>query len=96
MRIAELKKYVDKAYKKGPNCDIEVSIVLDDGTSTFATIDRIGQFNIVPDMTLIIKPEGEKLLTSRKMTEEELDYKRKYENLNKKINKFIDDIFKEV
>lgn len=95
MKIKELKQFIDEAYKKGKENDVEVWLRLDDGEEIIGEIESIGQFNIVPDMTITFKPAGDKIYGSRPLTKEQLDYKRKYENLQKKINKFLDLVMEE-
>lgn len=87
MKIAELKKYVDAAYKKGKDCDVEVWIELE-GSSILGEIESIGQFNFVPDMTLTIKPKGNnKIFSTKPLSKEQFDYKQKYEKISKKLEK---------
>ena len=89
MKIKELKELVDKAYEKGKDCDVEVWLHLDDDTEVFGEIERIGQFNIVPDMTITFKTNEKKVFGSEPLTEEQLNYKNRYEKLQKKINEAL-------
>lgn len=87
MKIKELKEIVDKAYKNGKESDVEFWIKLDDGTDLFAELEDIGQFSIVPDMTLTLKPSDKerKIYTTKIVNEKQFDYKNAYQKLVRKI-----------
>lgn len=87
MKIKELKEIVDKAYENGKECDVEFWIKLDDGTDLFAELEDIGQFSIVPDMTLTLKPSDKerKIYTTKIVNEKQFDYKNAYQKLVRKI-----------
>lgn len=89
MKIKELKEIVDKAYKNGEECDIEFWIKLDDGTDLLAELEGIGQFSIVPDMTLTLKPanDGAKIYTTKIVDEKQFVYREAYEKLFKEIQR---------
>ncbi len=86
MKIKELKQLVDKAYKNSNKgeASIEIVLKLEDDYIT-CKIDSIGQYHVIPDMTIGIKIEGEKIYSSKKLTPKQLDYKRKYEELEKRL-----------
>lgn len=91
MKIDELKKIIDKTYKKGKGCDVEFYITLADGTSIWMDIKDIGQFNIIPDTTITFKIKDDDLdLYSKKLNAEEIKYKKKYLELKKKLEKIKD------
>lgn len=94
MTIKELKSYVDNAYEKGENCNVECWIKLDDNTEVLADIDSIGQFSIVPDMTLCLKPLNteNKIYTTSIIDESQFEYREKYKKLCKKIINLYNDI----
>ena len=87
MKIKELKEIVDKAYENGKESDVEFWIKLDDGTDLFAELEDIGQFSIVPDMTLTLKPSDKerKIYTTKIVNEKQFDYKNAYQKLVRKI-----------
>lgn len=87
MKIKELKKYVDKAYENGEECDVEFWIELDDGQSFIADVESIGQFNLVPDMTITVKPknEGNKIYTTKIVDVEQFNYRDAYQTLVKNL-----------
>ena len=89
MKIKELKEFVDKVYKIGEDCDVEFWIELDDGNEILAELESIGQFHVIPDMTLTIKPmnKDNKIYTTEIIDEKQFDYRKKYQELCKKINK---------
>ncbi|MBR6689738.1 MAG: hypothetical protein IKL65_00205 [Bacilli bacterium] len=87
MKIIELKELVDKAYEKGKDCDVEVWLHLDDDEEVMGEIESIGQFDLVPDMTITFKTNEGKVFGSEPLTEEQLNYKNRYEKLKKKICK---------
>ena len=91
MTIKELKEIVDKLYEnsnKG-SADVEAWLQLEDDT-ILCEIERIGQFNIIADMTITFKPVSDKVNNTQTLTEEQLDYRRKYEELEKRLNKIRD------
>lgn len=97
MKIKELKRYVDKAYKKGKDCKVEVWFLLDDDTSIMCDIDSIGQFHIIPDMTITFKISdgNNKIYCSEPISKEQMDYRKKYNNLKREAEK-ISEILREM
>lgn len=89
MKISEFKKYVDEAYKKGKDADVEFWIILDDGTEFIAELESLGQFNFIPDMTVTVKPANneQKIYTTKIVDEKQFDYREAYTKLVKEINK---------
>lgn len=87
MTIKELKNYIDKAYEVGPEYDVEFWIKLDDGIEILADIDSIGQFSVIPDMTLSVKPKNSdlKIYTTKITDEEQFNYRKKYIQLKEQI-----------
>ena len=61
MKIKELKKLVDLAYKESShgNADIEVWVEFKHQPPVVCKITKIGQFNLIPDMIITVKPEDE-------------------------------------
>ena len=89
MKIKELKKYVDNAYKKGKECEVEFWIKLDDGTDIISELDSIGQFSFIPDMTITIKPKNneQKIYTTKIIDEKQFNYRKAYLDLQKEIQR---------
>lgn len=97
MKIKELKRIIDKAYENGKECDVEFWIKLDDGTDLLAEVEEIGQFSIVQDMTLTVKPSDNerKIYTTKIIDEKQFDYKNAYQKLVRKVqelNQFKENI----
>lgn len=87
MTIKELYDNVQQAYNKtkdASSCDVEVWLQLED-KSIPCEITSIGQYNIIPDMTLTIKPIDDKIYSTKPLTPEEIDYKQKYEKLKQDV-----------
>lgn len=89
MKISKLKELVDIAYEKGPDCDVEIWLHLDNDEEILCEIESVGQFNIVPDMTITFKSIDGKVISSEPLSEEQLDYKKRYNKLQQKINKAL-------
>ena len=86
MKIKELKEIVDKAYKNGEENDIEFYIELND-TTIMCDLERVGQFHIIPDMTITFKISSEtKIYSSKPLTKEQINYRKKCMKLEEKIN----------
>lgn len=91
MKIDELKKVIDKAYKKGKGCYVEFYITLTDGNSIWMDVKDIGQFNIIPDTTITFEIKDDDLdLYSKILNTEEIKYKKEYLKLKKKLEKIKD------
>ena len=89
MTIKELKQIVDKAYEKGKECEVEFWINLDDGENILAELEGIGQFSVIPDMTLTLKPSNKenKIYTTKIVDEKQFDYRKAYQELTELISK---------
>lgn len=59
MTIKELKEYVDAAYTNGEQASVEFWLNLKNGSSIELYVDSIGQFNIIPDMIMELRPMNE-------------------------------------
>ena len=91
MKIDELKKVIDKAYKKGKGRYVEFYITLTDGNSIWMDVKDIGQFNIIPDTTITFEIKDDDLdLYSKILNTEEIKYKKEYLKLKKKLEKIKD------
>lgn len=86
MKIKDFKKYVDEAYKKGEDNDVEFWLQLED-EEVMCELESIGQFHIVRDMTITVKPIGNKIYSSKELTEEQLDLKEQRDKVIKKLQK---------
>lgn len=89
MKISELYAYIEQAMgenKQNADCDVEFWLHLQD-TQVICELESIGQFNVIPDMTITIKPNDNKIYSSKELSKEELEFKQKYENLQKRIEK---------
>lgn len=87
MKIIELYNLLDRAIKDNESCkecDIEFWLHLTDDT-ILCSLENIGQFEVIPDITITIKPNDDKIYSSNELSEEDLNYKKKYENLKNKI-----------
>lgn len=85
MKIKELKEYIDEAYTRGKECDVEFWLKLEDDV-IMCDLESIGQFNIIPDMTITIKiADEQKVYSTKKLTKEQIDYRKKYEELSKTL-----------
>lgn len=88
MKLKELKRIIDKAYKTGKGCDVEFYIELENGESVELDVKGISQFNVIPDVTMNFVPKAEEqsfcLKNNRKET---IKYKKEYEKLQKKMKK---------
>ena len=86
MKIKQLKELVDNAYKnsKEGNAEVDCWLQLEDDT-VMCDIERVGQFQVIPDMTITFKPTGDTIYSYSELTEEQLDYKKKYEELEKRL-----------
>lgn len=88
MTIKELKRIVDKAYKKGKDANIEFYINLNSDESIMCDIDYIGQFSVIPDLILEFKVNDNNIdLIINKLNTYELYYKKKYKELKNKLLK---------
>lgn len=86
MKIKELKEIVDIAYKNGKNNDIEFYIQLEDLT-IMCDVESIGQFHVIPDMTLTFKlSDDTKIYSSKPLTGKQIGYRKKCRKLEEKIN----------
>ena len=91
MKIDELKKVIDKAYKKGRGCNVEFYINLSDGTFAWLDIKDIGQFNVLPDATITFEIKDEDLdIYYKKLNTKEIKYKKEYKKKKKKLEKIKD------
>ncbi len=58
MKLKEFKDIIDKAYKYAEDCDVDVEIYIDRkgnddlNDMEFFEIKRVGQFQIIPDLTI--------------------------------------------
>ena len=86
MKIKEFKKYVDEAYKNGKDDNVEFWLELEDD-SIMCELESIGQFHIVRDMTITIRPSGSKVCSTKELSDEQLDFKGQRDNLERKIQK---------
>lgn len=87
MKIIELYNLLDKAIKDNENCkecDIEFWLHLVDD-NVLCSLESIGQYGVIPDITIAVKPNNNKIYSSNELSEENLNYKKKYENLKNKI-----------
>lgn len=89
MKIAEFKKYIDEAYKKGKDAEVEFWIKLDDETELIADLESLGQFSVIPDMTVTVKPSNneQKIYTTKIVDEKQFNYREAYKKLVKEIKK---------
>jgi hypothetical protein len=55
MKLRELKKLIDRATEVAGKCDPNVDVLM--GHEEFEII-KVGQFSVVPDVVIIIKPVG--------------------------------------
>lgn len=91
MKIGELYDLLGKAIEKDEfckNCDIEFWLKLQDDEIP-CYIDSIGQFSVIPDITLTVAPNSNKIYSTRELTKEEYDYKTKYDNILKANTRII-------
>lgn len=88
IKIKKLKELVDNAYNNSNNGEAEVEcwLQLEDDCVLY-DIDSIGQFHVIPDMTITFKPRTNKIYSSNILTEEQLNYKEKYEELKNRLDK---------
>lgn len=86
MKIKDFKKYVDEAYKKGEDNDVEFWLQLED-EDVMCELESIGQFHIVRDMTITVKPIYNKIYSSKELTEEQLNLKEQRDKAIKKLQK---------
>jgi len=103
MKIKELYEFLKSALENAENCkdtaNVEIYLNLENGDCIDLEIDSIGQFNICPDMTLELKAKYEEdIIQVDKLTDEQKDYKIKYNKvvakntkLKKEFNKIIKD-----
>lgn len=88
MKIDELKKVIDRAYKKGKGYNVEFYIKLSDETCVWLDIKDISQFNIIPDTTITFEIKDENLdVYCKKISSKEINYKKEYMKLKKEIEK---------
>lgn len=88
MKLEELKRIIDKAYKTGKGCDVEFYIKLENGESVELDVKGISQFNVIPDVTMNFVPKAEEQsFCLKNNTKETIKYKKEYEKLQKKIKK---------
>lgn len=86
MKIKDFKKYADEAYKNGEDNDVEFWLQLED-EEIMCELESIGQFHIVRDMTITVKPIENKIYSSKELTEEQLDLKEQRDKVIKKLQK---------
>lgn len=88
MKIKEFKKYIDEAYKKSDNGNEEVEFWLQlEDEVVLCELESIGQFHIVKDMTVTIRPNENKIYSNKELTDEELNFKKQRDELIKKIQR---------
>lgn len=96
MTIKELKDIVDKAYDVGEDCNVEFYLIFNEGEQFMVDIDYIGQYGLIPDMTIGLKLIDDDIdLTSKKLNAKEIDYKRKYKKLKNKLDKIENILWEE-
>lgn len=96
MTIKELKDIVDKAYNKGKDCNVEFYIKVNEDESFMVDIDYIGQFGVIPDMTIGFTLTDDSIdLKSKKLNAKIVDYKKKYRELNNKLDKIEKILYEE-
>ena len=96
MTIKELKEIVDKAFEfsNGGEAEVIITLISSDNEEIHCKINRIGQFNVSPDIVFDISTDDEKELYVRKLSEEQADYKKKFELLNYNMNVINEIAFK--
>lgn len=92
MKIGELLEIVQTAIgvdSENADREVEFYIKLSDSEDEIPIeLDNVGQFGIIPDMTMTFEPaEGEKLISSAPLSAEQLDYKSRFNDLVSEINK---------
>lgn len=88
MKIKELYDCLEQAIgedKKFGECNIEFWLQLED-EEVMCDVCDVGQYHIIPDMTITVKPESDKIYSTEPLSKEQLDYKKKYEDLKEVIN----------
>lgn len=96
MTIKELKDIVDKAYNKGKDCNVEFYLQLNEDESAMVDISYIGQFNVIPDMTISFKLTNDSIdLKSKKLNAKIVDYEKKYRELKNKLDKIEKILYEE-
>lgn len=96
MKIKELKDIIDKAYENGRGCDVEFYLAVNEDESFMVDIDYIGQFNVIPDMTIRFTLTDDSIdLKSKKLNAKTVDYKKKYRELKNKLDKIKNILYEE-
>jgi len=63
MKLRELKECIDKCWEKIDETDPDVEFILEtDITSEYLEVEEIGQFGVIPDVTITLKGTGNYLL----------------------------------
>lgn len=96
MTIKELKNIVDKAYDVGEDCDVEFYLTFNEDEQFMVDIDYIGQYGLIPDMTIGLKLIDDNIdLKSKKLNAKTVEYKKKYKVLKNKLDKIEKILYEE-
>lgn len=96
MTIKELKNIVDKAYAVGEDCNVEFYIKVNEDEQFMVDIDYIGQYSLIPDMTIGFALTDDNIeLKSKKLNTKTIDYKKKYRELKNKLDKIEKILYEE-
>lgn len=96
MTIKELKDIVDKAYGKGEDCNVEFYIAFNEDEQFMVDIDYIGQYGLIPDMTIGFALTDDSIdLKSKKLNAKTVEYKKKYKVLKNKLDKIEKILYEE-
>jgi hypothetical protein len=94
MRISELKKFVDEAYKKG-DASVEIYLQVEDNENAIELeISNISQFNVIPDLIFDLKTKNKEEILKVKLDKEQANYREKYYTLKNKTEKMTEEIQK--
>ncbi len=95
MKIVDLYNVLKEVCDKGNgDCELEFWIKLDDGVSALAYVDSIGQYSVVPDMTITVSPTGAegKIYTSDIPDREQFMFRSKYETILQLVSNLNNEI----
>ena len=96
MTIKELKNIVDKAYDVGEDCNVEFYIAFNEDEQFMIDIDYIGQYSLIPDMTIGFALTDDSIdLKSKRLNAKTVDYKKKYRELKNKLDKIEKILYEE-
>ena len=59
MKIKELKRLVDKAYKNGKDADVEFYLINNKLGIVELVLDYVGQFSVIPDIVINFRTKAD-------------------------------------